>query len=171
MIRNKFGIEVFYTAFKEACGEDFNHQCNHGVLDKSKFYYAIVLLSKVLYAHEKPNPFKAMFSNMLVDKVMTSDQRLIGGRLPKSDPETTAAIIEIYGLDAVKVNMAYLDQLKKLFTEFVHQNFNVQRTTVTWRDLEEKNMTMVARAFLMLCRYKHLIPNLFNAEALHDFLE
>lgn len=30
---------------------------------------------------------------------------------------------------------------------------------------------MVARAFLMLCRYKHLIPNLFNAEALHDFLE
>lgn len=54
---------------------------------------------------------------------------------------------------------------------YIHQNFNVSGTTVTWRDIEEKNMTMVARSFLMLCRYQHLIPNLFNAEALHDFLE
>ena len=29
---------------------------------------------------------------------------------------------------------------------------------------------MVASAFLMLCRYLHLIPNLFNAESLHQFL-
>ena len=126
MIRNKFGIEVFYTAFKEACGEEFDHNVNHGVLDKSKFYYAIVLLSKVLYAHEKPNPFKAMFSNMLVDQVMTQSHGcklqfifskikfnlkfiVMGGRLPKSDPETTAAVVDIFSLDAVKVNMAYLD--------------------------------------------------------------
>lgn len=24
MVTNKFGLEIFYTAFKEACGEDFN---------------------------------------------------------------------------------------------------------------------------------------------------
>lgn len=73
MISNKFGIDVFYTAFKEACGEDFIKEVNHGVLDNSKFYYAIVLLSKVLYAGEKPSPFAAMFSNMLVDKLETQD--------------------------------------------------------------------------------------------------
>lgn len=67
--------------------------------------------------------------------------------------------------------MAYLDQLKRLFTGYIHQNFNVQRITVSWKDIEDKNMTMVARAFLMLCRYLHLIPNLFNAEALHHYLQ
>jgi len=72
MISNKFGIEIFYTAFKEACGEEFNDVINHGVLDNTKFYYAIVLLSKVLYSNET-SPFEAMFSNMLVDKLMTSD--------------------------------------------------------------------------------------------------
>ena len=73
MITNKFGIEVFYTAYKEACGEDFNHKVNHGVLDSTKFYYSIVLLSKVLFGHEN-SPFEAMFSNMLVDKMMKRDQ-------------------------------------------------------------------------------------------------
>ena len=72
MIKNKFGIEIFYTAFKEACGEEFNTQINHGVLDNTKFYYAIILLSKILYGNE-PAPFEAMFSNMLVDKIMKSD--------------------------------------------------------------------------------------------------
>ena len=72
MITNKFGIEIFYTAFKEACGEDFNHKVNHGVLDFTKFYYAIVLLSKVLFSNES-SPFEAMFSNMLIDKTMKRD--------------------------------------------------------------------------------------------------
>jgi hypothetical protein len=52
MVSNKFGIEIFYTAFKEACGEDFDETVNHGVLDTTKFFYAMVLLSKVMYAHE-----------------------------------------------------------------------------------------------------------------------
>jgi hypothetical protein len=34
---------------------------------------------------------------------------VIGGRLPKSDPETSMAIVEIFSLDAVKINLAYLD--------------------------------------------------------------
>lgn len=74
MISNKFGIEIFYTAFKEACGEDFNVNANHGVLDNKKFYFAIGLLAKVLFASEN-NPFEAMFSNMLVDKIQTSERR------------------------------------------------------------------------------------------------
>ena len=72
MISNKFGIEIFYTAFKEACGESFADQYQYGLLDEMKFHYAIVLLSKVLYANES-SPFAAMFSNMLQDKALTND--------------------------------------------------------------------------------------------------
>jgi hypothetical protein len=54
MIANKHGIEIFYTAFKEACGDN-------KFLDNTKFYYAIVLLSKALFGNED-NPFEAMFS-------------------------------------------------------------------------------------------------------------
>lgn len=74
MVSNKFGIEIFYTAFKEAYGEDFDQDHNDGILDNTKFYYAIVLLSKVLFTQEE-QPFEAMFSHMLVDNLMTKDQR------------------------------------------------------------------------------------------------
>jgi hypothetical protein len=60
MISNKHGIEIFYTAFKEACGEDYNDKEMSGYLDNSKFFYAIILLSKVLFAHESAS-FEAMF--------------------------------------------------------------------------------------------------------------
>ena len=68
MILNRHGIEIFYTAFKEACGPD------NKILDNTKFYYAIVLLAKALFGTED-NPFEAMFSQMLVDQIMTSDMR------------------------------------------------------------------------------------------------
>ena len=55
MISNKYGIEIFYTAFKQACGED------NDFLDNRKFYYAVVLLAQALYGHED-NPFETMFS-------------------------------------------------------------------------------------------------------------
>lgn len=74
MVSNKYGIEIFYTAFKEACGDDFDPVNNDGILDNTKFYYAIVLLSKVLFTQEE-QPFEAMFSHMLVDNMMTKDQR------------------------------------------------------------------------------------------------
>ena len=45
------GVRIFYTAFKEACGPDFDY------LDNSKFYYVIVLLAKALFGHED-NPFE-----------------------------------------------------------------------------------------------------------------
>lgn len=72
MISNKHGVEVFYTAFKEACGEEYDPNNNHGYLDNTKFYYSIILLSKVLF-YKEPSPFEAMFSSMLVDKLLTSD--------------------------------------------------------------------------------------------------
>lgn len=34
MISNKFGIEIFYTAFKEACGDEFDENSNNGILDE-----------------------------------------------------------------------------------------------------------------------------------------
>ena len=96
---------------------------------------------------------------------------VIAGRLPKSDPETGVAIVEIFSLEAVKVNLAYLEQLKRLFTDYIHLNLNVGKKTVSWRDIEERNITMIARSFLKLCRYNYLIPHLFNIEALHNFVE
>ena len=90
--------------------------------------------------------------------------------MPKTD-ETSLAVVEIYSLDAVKVNLAYLNQLKELFTEFIHVNLNVGKKTVNWKDIEEKNITMIARSFLKLCRYNHLIPQLFNIEKLAEFVE
>ncbi len=68
MISNKYGIEIFFTAFKEACGEDGDY------LDNTKFHYAIILLSKALFSYEE-NPFETMFSQMLVDQVMTTDNK------------------------------------------------------------------------------------------------
>ena len=64
-----------------------------------------------------------------------------------------------------------MDQLKRLFTDFIHPNLNVGKKTVTWKDIEDKNMTMIAKSFLKLCRYKYLIPHMFNIEALQKLME
>lgn len=68
MISNRHGIEIFYTAFKEACGSDGDY------LDRSKFHYAIILLAQALFSGEE-NPHETMFSKMLVDSLMTSDMK------------------------------------------------------------------------------------------------
>jgi hypothetical protein len=47
----------------------------------------------------------------------------------------------------------------------------VGKNTVGWKDIEEKETTMIARSFLKLCRYKHLIPSIMNVEGLHKFIE
>jgi hypothetical protein len=57
---------------------------------------------------------------MLVDKVMTHDSRLIGGRTPKRCEATDSILSE----GAVKMFLIYIDQLKQLFTKFHHENFN-----------------------------------------------
>lgn len=72
--------------------------------------------------------------------------------MPKQDEETSLAIVDIFSLDAVKIFLGYLDQLKRLFTEYVHVNLNVGKKSMSWRDIEEKNTAMIARSFLKLCR-------------------
>ena len=78
---------------------------------------------------------------------------------------------EIFSGDAIRTNIAYLDQLKPLFTRFVHENFNEQKKILTWKDIENKNTPMIARSFLKLCRYYDLIPNVLNIETLAKFME
>lgn len=96
---------------------------------------------------------------------------MVSGWLPKSDPETTIAIREVFSLRAVKKNLQYLDQLKRLFVDRLHHNFNNGKKTVNWQDVEEKNIPMIARSFLKLCSNIRLIPNVFNIEALQEFIE
>ena len=98
MISNKYGIEIFFTAFKEACGPDNDY------LDNQKFYYAVVLLSKALFGHEE-NPFETMFSLMLVDSLMTTDNRLVGGRSPSLDEDT----LDVLSEEAIIIYLNYLD--------------------------------------------------------------
>ena len=69
MLSNKNGVEIFYTAFKEACGGS-----DVVFLDHTKFHYAIYLLAKTLF-HNEESPIEAMFCQLLTDSVMTSDSR------------------------------------------------------------------------------------------------
>lgn len=45
---------------------------------------------------------------------------VIGGRVPKMDEDT----LEILSEEAIVVYLNYLDQLKHMFTLFIHPNFN-----------------------------------------------
>jgi len=42
MITNKFGLEIFYSAFKDSCGEDFDKKNKPKILDNKKFYHALI---------------------------------------------------------------------------------------------------------------------------------
>lgn len=123
IISNKFGIEVFYTTFKDAAGDS-------EFLDIKRFNYAIVLLSKTIFAHER-NPVETMFTTMLMDKTITYTNDLAGGRIPKTDEETLAVLSE----DAVLFYIAYLDKLKVLFTACHHLNKMEHKRGITWKEM------------------------------------
>ena len=95
----------------------------------------------------------------------------MGGRLPKSDTKTNMAMMDIFSGDAIRMNLAYLPQLKSLFTQYIHQNQNDGKNVVSWKEIEEKNIVMVARSFLKMCRYKQLIPSLLPIESLQECME
>jgi len=86
MISNKYGLDLFYTVFKEACSNTTtdSHEFSGGssVLINHNFFRAITMLAKTLFAHEQ-NPFESIFNQMLVDSIKTYDQRMVGGRSPK----------------------------------------------------------------------------------------
>eukprot|EP00350_Pseudokeronopsis_sp_OXSARD2_P003878 CAMPEP_0170552962 /NCGR_PEP_ID=MMETSP0211-20121228/10855_1 /TAXON_ID=311385 /ORGANISM="Pseudokeronopsis sp., Strain OXSARD2" /LENGTH=261 /DNA_ID=CAMNT_0010861053 /DNA_START=198 /DNA_END=983 /DNA_ORIENTATION=+ len=108
-----------------------------------------------------------MFSMMLVDSLMTNDNNLAGGRSLDLDED----ILDIMSEEAIIVYLNYLDQLKHLFTMFIHTNFNAGKKAMGWREIEEKNLTMICRCFLKLSRTNFLIPHMFNVESLQEFLK
>ena len=80
MISTKHGLDLFYAAFKEAVGED-------DVMDNQKFFYAIILLAKVMKSNES-NPFEVMYAEMLIDRMTGGESKNVGGRAPILDDET-----------------------------------------------------------------------------------
>ena len=42
MITNKFGLEVFYSAFKDSCGEDFDKKNKYGDNTSNALLYSLV---------------------------------------------------------------------------------------------------------------------------------
>ena len=89
--------------------------------------------------------------------------------MPKADPLDAASMIalkEVFSLKAVRIILQYIDQLKKLYVDKLHQNFNNIKKAVGWQEVEDGNLPMISRSFLKLCKHHHLIPNLFNIEAL-----
>ena len=128
MVNNKFSLDIFYTAFKEAamnCGIDVGANMdidNKYVLISNNFYLAMTNLAKALYAHEE-NPFEAMFTKMLVDQKESKDKGLVSGRSPKMGEDT----VKILSEDAIKVYLGYLTPLKQLFKMNIHENRNSGR--------------------------------------------
>jgi hypothetical protein len=74
--------------------------------------------------------------------------------------------IEILSEESIMVYINYLDQLKYLFTSFIHTNFNAGKRAINWREIEDKGIKMISRCFLKLARFKFLIPHMFNVEDL-----
>lgn len=92
---------------------------------------------------------------------------MIGGRSPKMADDT----FDILSEEAIRVYLLYYDQLKLLFTQYIHQNFNARpKKVIAWREIEDKNNAMAVSAFLKMCRCLHLIPAMLNVEALHAFI-
>lgn len=70
MMSNKFGLDIFYTAFKEAAQTSnvetgFSDVDSCFVLRKENFFLSMTYLAKALFAHEGKGAFEAMFAHML----------------------------------------------------------------------------------------------------------
>ena len=121
MVSNKFSLDIFYTAFKEAamnCGIDIGANMdidNKYVLISNNFYLAMTNLAKALYAHEE-NPFEAMFTRMLVAQKESRDKGLVSGRSPKMGEHT----VNILSEESIKVYLTYMQPLKDLFKMHIH---------------------------------------------------
>lgn len=79
--------------------------------------------------------------------------------------------LDVLSEEAIRVYLMYYDQLRKLFTQYMHLNLNAKKKVVGWRDIEDKNQSMAVSAFLKLCRCNHLLPGTLNVESLHTFIE
>ena len=52
---------------------------------------------------------------------------VVGGRVPKIDEDT----LKILSEEAIIVYLNYIDQLKTLYTSYIHQNFNAGKKVTT----------------------------------------
>jgi len=138
MVSNKFSLDIFYTAFKEAvmnCGIETGQNVdidNKYVLISNNFYLAMTSLAKALYAHEE-NPYEAMIIKMLGDQTESKGGVLVSGRSPKMGRDTVDILCE----ESIKVYLTYMPQLKELFKMHIHQNMNSDRIVLRQRDIEE----------------------------------
>lgn len=55
---------------------------------------------------------------------------VVGGRIPKMDEDT----LEVLSEEAIIVYLNYLDQLKHLFTSFIHQNYNAGKKVKDYKN-------------------------------------
>jgi len=138
---------------------------NRFVLTNHNFFLALYNLARALFAHDE-KPFESMFAQLLTEKMETHDKELVGGRSPQLKENTHIILSE----DSIKMYLTYLDQLKSLFTRFIHRNFNAKKKIQSWKEIEEKKVQMVVSAFLKMCRVKHMIPSLLNIETLQSFI-
>jgi hypothetical protein len=78
MITNKFGLDIFYTAFKEAAstaavetGIDLDR--GQSLLGKDNYYLCLEFLAKAIYAErvkqERIGAFELLFAEMLQEKI------------------------------------------------------------------------------------------------------
>ncbi len=123
MVSNKFSLDIFYSAFKEAamnCGIESSatqDMENKFVLIENNFFLAMTNLAQALYAHED-KPFEIMFKDMLVDS--NQQKSPMQGRSPKMGDATQKILSE----ESIKVYLTYMEPLKKLFMMHIHQNLN-----------------------------------------------
>lgn len=120
MVSNKFSLDIFYTAFKEAAQNEGIERVGDEIADRfvlynNNFYLAMTNLAKALFAHEE-NPFEAMFTSLLVAQKESKDKGLVGGRSPKMGEDT----VKILSEESIKVYLTYLPQLKDLFKNHIH---------------------------------------------------
>lgn len=92
---------------------------------------------------------------------------MVGGRCPKMGEET----LEILSEEAIRVYLMYYQQLKVLFTQYIHTNFNTKKKVQGWHNIEDINQVLYVSAFLKLARCESLINDMLNVETLHDFIE
>jgi hypothetical protein len=50
------------------------------------------------------------------------------------------------------VYLMYYQQLKVLFTQYIHTNFNVKKKVKGWHAIEDENAVLYCSAFLKLAR-------------------
>ena len=78
MVSNKYSIDIFYTAFKEAARNGNQEEVDgendtRFILTNHNFFLALYNLSKALFAHDE-KPFESMFAQMLTERMVTHDK-------------------------------------------------------------------------------------------------